>query len=517
MPRHKHALLASLACIVLSGCGGGNAISPPGDDPVVVPDGVTVQAVDPAAIERLDFSPPDNPAGPAFVAFGGTTIKLAATNCPYPPATDTTPILFVRGGDIWVVNPDGSNPRKVVDAAGPLYRPRWSPRMRQILYDDGNDLLRCNAAGDDVVNLTSALGGHQIMGCWSPDGALIAYADDSDGDYEIWVMNPDGTGHTQVTENSWDDLWPVWSPDSRRLAFSAGDTQKDICTVNADGSKLVNVTGSEGFDETEPSWSPAGFQLAFTRTPVGGGDGEIAVCSTTGDNLELLTDNNRSDMAPCFAPDGQLLVFAAFDPSDIFKLDVGGGGVENVTWGGSSASDPWWVAYGSYRVVVGPNGADSGYDPALGRSRELVIIAVRETGLLSAVSAIAGGPATIEMTDVSAESPVPMIDLQAESALRVWEDRGRGVEARRVVAPADAELEGCIRRAIIAFNRTTGRISSIIAFSGNITTSQSSGEGNYSVEIGQGQIVLRGDFLIGDGTVPASRVVLDATTGEILD
>jgi len=484
---------------------------PPDDEPpITFPEGVALQAVDPSAIERVDFTPPGNPSGTAFIAFSGTTITVAAVSCAAAPPADAAPILFVRDGDIWVVEPDGSNPRCVVDMPGPLYRPRWSPKMRRILCDDGNDLLYCDAAGGNVINLTDGASGHQVMGCWSPDGSFIAYCDDSDGDYEIWTMRADGNGARQITDNSCDDLWPIWSPDGRRLAFSSGDTNKDIYTVNLDGSRLINVTASEDFDEMQPSWSPDGRRLAFTQAPVGEESRRIATCAVDGGDLQVLTGANLSAETPAFSPDGRSLAFALLDCGDIFKMSVDGGEVENITWSAGSSSDPWWISYGSYRVVLGRNGADSGYDPPLGRSRELLIVALRPNGLASAVAAIAGGPAVVAVTQVSSRSPVPMIDISASSALRVWEDRGRGLPAEYVMGPSDAEVRGYITRSIIAFDPASGRISSVIPFAGNVTTAQA-----FSALAGD-KVVLRGNFLSTDDGQPVTEVVLDANTGRIV-
>ena len=52
---------------------------------------------------------------------------------------------------------------------------------------------------------------------WSPDGSKIAFTSDRDGDFEIWVMNANGTGAVQLTHNSgYNDYNPAWSPDGTR-------------------------------------------------------------------------------------------------------------------------------------------------------------------------------------------------------------------------------------------------------------------------------------------------------------
>jgi len=56
---------------------------------------------------------------------------------------------------------------------------------------------------------------------YSPDGTKIAFMNNYDGDYEICVMNADGTGIKQLTKNSATDTYPSWSPDGTKIAFAS--------------------------------------------------------------------------------------------------------------------------------------------------------------------------------------------------------------------------------------------------------------------------------------------------------
>jgi Tol biopolymer transport system component len=80
-------------------------------------------------------------------------------------------------------------------------------------------------------------------------------------------MNADGTGATRLTSNNLGDSQPSWSPDGKRIAFSArtSPTKYAVFLVNADGSGRTRF--SEDFDVVgDPSWSPNGQQIAFTAT-----------------------------------------------------------------------------------------------------------------------------------------------------------------------------------------------------------------------------------------------------------
>ena len=75
-----------------------------------------------------------------------------------------------------------------------------------------------NANGANLINLTQHLKSDRSPS-WSPDGTRIAFSSDRDGDYEIYVMNADGTHPIQLTDDPWaSDFGPAWSPDGHRAS-----------------------------------------------------------------------------------------------------------------------------------------------------------------------------------------------------------------------------------------------------------------------------------------------------------
>ena len=115
-------------------------------------------------------------------------------------------------GGLYVVNPDGSGKRRVVETAGHA-TPSWSPDGRRIVFQtrSGPGLTVVNADGSGQQRLT--IGNHPA---WSPDGQRIAFGrapTTSNADWDIFVMNADGTEQHNVTRNRrWDDCCLAWSP-----------------------------------------------------------------------------------------------------------------------------------------------------------------------------------------------------------------------------------------------------------------------------------------------------------------
>ena len=92
---------------------------------------------------------------------------------------------------------------------------------------------------------------------WSPDGSKILFISDQDGDTEIYVMDADGSNQAKLTDNEVADWQPSWSPDGSSIAFNSNrDGNWEIYAMNADGSNQIRLTNNLA-DCYYPSWVPA--------------------------------------------------------------------------------------------------------------------------------------------------------------------------------------------------------------------------------------------------------------------
>ena len=158
------------------------------------------------------------------------------------------------------MNADGSMPGEI--ATGGAGWPSWSPDGSQITFTKNVDIWVMDANGDNPINLTSN-GVLEWDSEWSPDGTLIAFEGTEDFvDVEVYVMNADGTGPiTNLTPEPGWDAWPAWSPDGR-IVYTSGESpwagidprvEFDIWIMDADGTNKQNLTQVDG-DDSWPSW-----------------------------------------------------------------------------------------------------------------------------------------------------------------------------------------------------------------------------------------------------------------------
>ncbi|HKV34693.1 MAG TPA: winged helix-turn-helix domain-containing protein [Pyrinomonadaceae bacterium] len=309
---------------------------------------------------------------------------------------DTGPPYNPYNLDIYVMNADGSNVRRIVDDPEYDVSPQWSPDGRKIVFVTGRngnfDVYEMNADGTEQKNLTAdndkgdgapvwshdgnniafsrridgkkqifimdADGGNlkrvtnnaadNELPCWSPDSSKLVFQSDRDGNWEIYTISVDGE-LAQLTDDAADDVSPDWSPDGNRLAFSSNRNGKQhIYVMNADGSSLAQITNSPA-EDTEPAWAPDGKRMAFSS--LRDGNKEIYVMNADGTNQRRVTNDPSVDSLPRWSVDGKILFTSnRGGQSDIYVTDEAGASVARLTTMGASRAS--WSPDGRKVVFV---------------------------------------------------------------------------------------------------------------------------------------------------------------------
>jgi Tol biopolymer transport system component len=192
---------------------------------------------------------------------------------------------FGQGGSIWTMNADGSNQTKLYVRSGyDSDKPTFSPDGTKIVFTScrryggrPRELYMMSPDGSNVVKILNALGdkhdGMRKAGgsvSFSPDGQWIAFESERAGNWDIWVVRPDGSDLTQLTTELSTDFYPAWSPDGSQIAFTSDRSENNdiwiltnVQEVISGGAPNYAQVTTDSSDDRYPAWSPNGSKIAF--------------------------------------------------------------------------------------------------------------------------------------------------------------------------------------------------------------------------------------------------------------
>ncbi|PYO40524.1 MAG: hypothetical protein DMD29_06140 [Gemmatimonadetes bacterium] len=219
--------------------------------------------------------------------------------------------------DICLINVDGTAVAQLTTSLGNDSWPAWKPDGTRLAFQSYRtltpvggkpqaDIFVINVDGTGETQLTTDTT-NEAQPAWSPDGTKIAFVTDRDGNNEIYVMNADGTSVRRLTNNAAADEQPAWSPDGGKIAFVSDRTgNPDIFVMDSTGANPVDLTNHPAVD-VGPAWSPDSLKIAFHSDRPG--NFALFVMNADGTNATQLTDASVGDELPAWSPDGTHLVY----------------------------------------------------------------------------------------------------------------------------------------------------------------------------------------------------------------
>jgi TolB protein len=242
-------------------------------------------------------------------------------------------IVFDNFDDVWTIDADGSGLTRLTHSPWHEFDPSWSPDGAQIAFRSERsgepEIWVMNADGRDRRRVAEGL-----SPAWSPDGSLIAFS----GRAGLSLVRPDGRG-LRVLPHTEGGEYPSWSPDGKRIAFNSNLTGDHVMYIaQADGSKVVDLSRvGEGW---QVAWSPDGRSILFTsHRDHPDNYTDVYAMRPDGSAIRRLTHNRA--YTPAWSPDGNHIVVSA---PGLFIMDADGSHLKALSTPGlGETSLPDWI------------------------------------------------------------------------------------------------------------------------------------------------------------------------------
>src|SRR5262245_33020736 len=215
--------------------------------------------------------------------------------------------------------------------------PDISPDGRLIAFSYLRDIWTVESIGG-VARPVTLHEAHDIYPIFSPDGRQIAFASNRYGSYDVFVVPVTGGKPRRLTSDSATDLPVGWTPDGQEVVIASSRAvtyppTSSLYTVAATGGAVRPLGISGAKDATV---SPQGDRIAYVRGQGtwyrkgyrGSSSDDLWLANRDGTRHRRLTDFNGQDTSPMWSPDGRTLYYVSeqFGTANVVRLDLTAGG-----------------------------------------------------------------------------------------------------------------------------------------------------------------------------------------------
>lgn len=255
--------------------------------------------------------------------------------------------------DIHLMTTDGSEVINITNHPAADGDAAWSPDGSKIAFasrrDGPTEIYVMDVDGGNVTRLTDSPSIDRFP-AWAPDGSTIAFASDREGGFDVFLMDVDGSNVRRITHHEAEDLEPVWLGDGSRIVFCSsryvypGNT--DIWIMNPDGTGLANLTDDPSTFDCAPGTVPgsAGSGKISFVSDRAAGHFSIYTMDTDGSNVFRVTVDPDDHFDSSWSGDGATLVFDSNRSGswDIYTIRPDGTNLRRLTAGEANDWNPAW-------------------------------------------------------------------------------------------------------------------------------------------------------------------------------
>ena len=246
---------------------------------------------------------------------------------------------------IYVMDFDGSNARRLSQDKSICLSPAWSPDGQKVAftsYRRHRPEIYIQSVASGAMRGVASYPGLNATGAISPDGKSMLLSLSKDGNPEIYLMGLMTGSLRRLTRTRSAEISPCWSPDGRRIAFVSDRSGGPQIYVMDLATKKTRRLTYEGSYNVSPDWSPKGDKIAYSSRR--GRDFDIYVIDVNTGASQQVTSGSSGDDSPSWAPDGRHVVYESTRryKSDLYVVDIYERTPVRITkWNFDSTSPSW--------------------------------------------------------------------------------------------------------------------------------------------------------------------------------
>jgi Tol biopolymer transport system component len=292
------------------------------------------------------------------------------TNARWSPDGKRIAWISDRSGSfqVWVMASNGSEKQMVSREPGLHGWPQWSPDGKKLVFwgynpQNGRSSVSVAVPGDQRIRTLVTSQEALDRPTWSPDGKLVAYAVQTEGNWYIWVADVEDSRRYRLTRDAQMETKPLWSPDGTVIAYKvAPDKEYNLTIENfvslANGLDKPTYRIWDGVKSIQMNdWSPDGTSIVYTAEGVTAASGEdrvsyLAVVNevsltgsrTAGSPILLSAGHTLGDRGPVFSPNGKQIAFWSWDKNyraTLWVAESDGSSCKQLTHRGFDMTPQW--------------------------------------------------------------------------------------------------------------------------------------------------------------------------------